>query len=434
MPGHDDILQLPNLPGQTLSGSVRLPGDKALAHRILILAAMARGETLIRGLPAGDDVDATCRCLSALGVTVERCDDAARVVGLGRGCFTTPKAPLDCGASASTMRMLMGAVAGRGRAATFTGDETLLRRPMDRVARALAGTGATVTWEDVEGRPPCTVRSAKVPRPQIYALPVPSGQVKTALILAALGAAGRTEIAGRIDSRDHTERLVPRLGGRLVTSGGRIIVEGGPLEAVAYSLPGDPSSAAFLAAAAALLPGSQVQMPGVLSNPTRTGFFEALRWMGGDVRVTGERDTEGEPVANYEIRHAVLHGIEIPASVIPFMIDEIPILAVLATQARGVTVIHGVGEARLKETDRVAATVEELGKMGAALRAEGDDLVVEGPTPLHGAILDARGDHRTAMSLALAARVARGRSRLSGARAVDKSWPGFFATLDELSR
>ena len=270
-------------------------------------------------------------------------------------------------------------------------------------------------------------------RPQVYDLPVPSGQVKTALILAALGAEGRTEITGRIDSRDHTERLVPRMGGRLVTSGGRIMVEGGPLEAVAYSLPGDPSSAAFVAAAAALLEGSRVQLPGVLANPTRTGFFDALRWMGGDIEITNERDAEGEPIADFEIRYDTLQGIEIPASAIPYMIDEIPILAVLATQARGMTVIHGVGEARLKETDRIAAAVEELGKMGASLRAEGDALVVEGPTPLRGAALDARGDHRTAMSLALAARVARGRSSLAGARAVEKSWPGFFEVLEEIT-
>ena len=223
------------------------------------------------------------------------------------------------------------------------------------------------------------------------------------------------------------------MGGRLVASDGRIIIEGGPLEAIAYSLPGDPSSAAFVAAAATLLTGSRVLIPGVLSNPTRTGFFDALSWMGGDIQVTGEKDAEGEPVADYEIRHHALHGIEVPASVIPFIIDEIPILALLATQARGVTVIRGVAEARLKETDRVAAAVEELGKMGAAIRAEDDVLVVEGPTPLQGTDLDARGDHRTAMTLALAARVAKGRSRLFGARTVDKSWPGFFAALDELS-
>ncbi len=433
MHGSDDILELPSLSGRNLTGTVQVPGDKALAHRILILAAMARGETLVRGLPAGEDVDATCRCLTALGVTLERCDDAARVVGLGKGSFAVPTAPLDCGASASTMRMLMGAVAGRGQSATFTGDASLRRRPMDRVARALTGAGATVTWEDAEGLAPCTVRAAAVPRPQLYELPVPSGQVKTALILAALGAAGRTEISGRIDSRDHTERLVPRMGGRLVTTGGRIMVEDSSLEAIAYSLPGDPSSAAFIAAAAALLPGSRVQLPGVLANPTRTGFFDALRWMGGDIEITAERDAEGEPVADYEIRYDALQGIEIPASAIPFMIDEIPVLAVLATQAKGVTVIRGAGEARLKETDRIAAALEELGKMGAALRADGDALIVEGPTPLRGAALDARGDHRTAMSLALAARVAKGRSSLAGAGAVDKSWPGFFNALEELS-
>jgi len=429
----DEIMELPNLPGRNIAGTVQVPGDKAVAHRILILGAVARGETLIRGLPDGEDVDATCRCLDALGVTLERCEDAARVVGLGRRSFTVPAAPLDCAASASTMRMLMGAVAGRGREATFTGDETLRRRPMDRMAKALAGAGATMTWEEEEGYPPCTLRASSSSLAQTYELPVPSGQVKTALILAALGAKGRTEITGRIDSRDHTERLVPRMGGKLVVNDGRITVEGGLLEGVAYSLPGDPSSAAFLAAAATLLPGSRVRLPGVLANPTRTGFFDALRWMGGDVRVSGERHVEGEPVVDYEIRHGTLHGIEIPPSAIPFMIDELPVLSLLATQARGVTVFRGVAEARLKETDRVAAAVEELGKMGAALRAEGDSLVVEGPTTLHGADLDARQDHRTAMSLALAARFARGRSHLSGARAVDKSWPGFFRILEELS-
>jgi 3-phosphoshikimate 1-carboxyvinyltransferase len=433
MRGHDDILDLPSLPGRNLSGSLRVPGDKALGHRILILGAMARGKTLIRGLPAGADIDTTCKGLQSLGVALERCEDAAQVVGMGRRRFSVPKWPIDCGASASTMRMLMGAVAGAGTEAAFTGDASLQRRPMDRVAQALAGAGATMTWEGEEGYAPCTLHAAGTPRPQSYHLPVPSGQVKTALILAALGARGRTEITGRIDSRDHTERLVPRLGGRLVTSGDRIIIEGGPLEAVAYSLPGDPSSAAIIAAAAALLEGSRVQLPGVLTNPTRTGFFDALRWMGGDVQLTHERDAEGEPVADYEIRFSALQGIEIPASAIPYMIDEIPVLAVLATQARGVTVIRGVSEARLKETDRISAAVEELAKMGASLRAEGDALVIEGPTPLRGGDLDARGDHRTAMSLALAARVARGRSRLLGARAVDKSWPGFFSALEELT-
>ena len=434
MTGRDDSIELPSQPVRPLSGTVRVPGDKALAHRILILGAMARGETLVRGLPDCEDVDATCRCLTALGVSIERCEDAARVTGRAPGGFKTPAVPLDCGASASTMRMLMGAVAGQGRRATFTGDASLRSRPMDRVAQALAGTGATVTWSAEDGYPPATVRAAPAPRGQIYTLPVPSGQVKTALIFAALGADGRTEISGRTDSRDHTERLVPRMGGRLVVSEGRIIVEGGPLEGIAHSLPADPSSAAFLAAAATLLPGSRLILPGVLANPTRTGFFDALRWMGGDVRITGEREVSGEPVADLEIRAAELHGIDIPASAIPFMIDEIPILAVLATQARGVTIIRGAAEARLKETDRVAAAVVELGAMGAALHIEGDALAVEGPTPLGGASLNARGDHRTAMSLAVAARIARGRSRLADARAADKSWPGFYRVLEELAK
>jgi 3-phosphoshikimate 1-carboxyvinyltransferase len=412
---------------------VRVPGDKALAHRTLILGAMARGETLVRGLPPCDDVEATCRCLKALGVAVERCEDAARVRGLGVRRFSVPVAPLDCGASASTMRMLTGAVSGRGGPTSFVGDATLRRRPMDRIADALAGAGAQVRWEVEPGFAPFTLLPGAPLRAWSCELPIASAQVKTAVILAALGARGRTEITGRIDSRDHTERLVPRMGGRLVVTPGRIVVEGGALEGIARSLPGDPSAAAILAGAAALLPGSRLRLPRLLVNPTRTGFLDALRWMGGDVQSSGEEESEGEPVADVEVRYAELRGIEVPATAVPFLIDEIPILAVVATQARGVTVIHGAGEARVKESDRIMAAVEELSRMGASLRAEDDALIVEGPTPLHGAALDARGDHRVAMSLAVAARIARGRSTLTGWQVTSKSWPGFFKVLEGLA-
>jgi len=410
--------------------SVRLPGDKSIAHRVLMLGAMASGTTYAKGVPTNHDIDSTVRCLKGLNVSCDRSGDSVSIVGLGRRRFPVPHAPLDCGASASTLRMLLGLITARGRKATLSGDASLCRRPIDRVIEPLAMMGAIFDASDKNRFAPVTIISPEKVQPIEYELGVASAQVKTAIIMAALGVPkGRTVIRGAIQSRDHTERLVPRMGGSVVVTPGTIMVEGSDLKAIATTIPGDPSTAAFYAAAAAVLKDSRLTLRSVCTNPTRTGFFEALAWMGAEVTVEDLADTEAEPAGDITVKSAALRSITVEEDVIPMLVDEVPLLMLLGVFAEGETVIKGISELRIKESDRVSCVVDNLRRMGAEIDVVGDSVTILGGRKLHGANLDPRGDHRMSMMFTVAALAATGDSLISGVECEAKSNPQFFQTL-----
>ena len=418
-----------------LSGSVTVPGDKSIAHRILILGSYARGTTFARGVPQNDDIEATMRCLAALGVQCERADDAVSVVGLGDRRYKAPAQPLDCGGSATTMRLLMGAVVARGRGAVFAGDDSLMSRPMDRVAHPMRMMGAGFQGNGDRLYPPVRVTTPENLEPMEYKLEVASGQLKTAIILAGLGVPkGRTVISGAINSRDHTERLVPQMGGSLVVTDDSIIVERSELRGLAHKVPGDVSTAAFFAAAAALLEDSRIQIRSICTNPTRMGFFEALSWMGGDVTVDESALWGREPVGDVTVRSSPLRGIEIHEDAVPFLIDEVPLVMLLGCFAEGQTIVRGVSELRIKESDRISCAVEGLTRMGADIEVGEDWVRVNGTGKLRGAELEPWGDHRMAMMFTIAAMAATGDSVVRDVDCEAKSFPEFYENIQRCLR
>jgi len=435
-------MQLHVTPGNPLCGEAHLPGDKSIAHRALIAAALAEGESTVLGFDALDDGLHTLQALRSCGVRIEA--HGARTLHVwGRGLrgLQEPAAPLDCGASGTTMRLLAGLLAGQPLTATLDGQEGLRRRPMGRVTAPLALMGARIEGPDGGCHAPFTVHGGAL-RGIDYTLPVASAQVKSALLLAAINAEGETVLHSPASTRDHTERMLARLGVPIAVEGTTVRCRPArPWPGTAFDLPGDLSAAAFLLAAVSLVPGSEVLLHDVGLNPTRTGFLDALRTMGGNVQViagdgpqtTGHGQlTSGEPRGDLLVRAARLGAIKVGGALIPNLIDELPILAVLATQAQGTTVVCNAAELRVKESDRIAALAEGLTAMGATFQATADGFVIRGPTPLRGALVDAQGDHRIAMALAVAGLIARGETVIGGAEAVTKSFPGFAATLRSL--
>ena len=402
-----------------LRGALEVPGDKSVAHRALILGALAEGRLVVRGLPSGQDVASTRRCLEALGVVIREQGAALVVEGRGPGGLAAPAGPLDCGNSGSTMRFLMGVLSGHPFESVLTGDASLSRRPMERVAAPLRGMGAEI--ETTQGHAPVTVRGRRPLKGLRYRLPVPSAQVKTAVLLAGLFAEGETSVEDPFGTRDHTERMLSFLG------------RPGPLRSEkALSVPGDPSSAAFLAAAAVLVPGSEVIVRRVLLNPGRLGFFEALREMGG--RVSWERGGQQarEEVGDITAAAGPLTPLRLAAERVPGLVDEAPLLAVLCACADGESRLEGLGELRLKESDRLEGTAAGLRALGADARADGDALVVRGPTLWRPGAVETWGDHRLAMAFAVAALAGAGPVELSDAACAAVSYPSFFDDLGRL--
>jgi 3-phosphoshikimate 1-carboxyvinyltransferase len=418
-----------------IAGSLSGPGDKSIAHRVLILGAMARGTTYARNVPVGGDIVSTMKCLDALGARCDRVGDAVSVRGLGRNRFRSPAMPLDCGGSATALRLLLGAIAGKGGEAVLEGDETLRRRPMARVTVPLTRMGTQISAQGAQAYPPIHLVAPDALEPLSYELDVASAQVKSALILAALCVPrGRSVLTGLIHSRDHTERLIPKMGGALVVTDEAIIIEKSDLNAIAVTIPGDVSTAAFYAAAAALLPNSQLHIRNVCTNPTRMGFFEALTWMGGNVTVEDATDGDREPAGDIIVKAAPLRGIEIHREAIPYLIDEVPLVMLLACFAEGDTLLHGTSELRLKESDRIGCAVEGLTRMGADIEVGEDWVRVHGGKTLTGAQLDPWGDHRMSMMFTVAAHAATGDSRVLNVECEDKSCPGFYERFTELLR
>jgi 3-phosphoshikimate 1-carboxyvinyltransferase len=415
------------VPGGPLRGSCTVPGDKSISHRALFLAAIARGTCAIDDLAPGEDVRSTAACLAALGARIALRGGGAMVQG---GALSPPRDVLFCGNSGTTARLLAALTAGAGTGGRLDGDASLRARPMRRVLDPLAAMGAHFTGE----RLPLEVAAGQTLHGAAHVLPVASAQVKTALLLAGLHASGITSVREPAPSRDHTERMLPAFGVELLRENGAIAVRG-PVRPVAppsLRVPGDPSSAAFVLAAALLVPGSDVTVTGVGLNPTRTGFLRVLARMGAELEVTPEGDAGGEPVGRIRARHGPLSATTVGAEEIPALIDEVPLLAAIATAADGRTEIRGAGELRVKESDRLARVAAGLTALGARVEELPDGLAIDGPSPLSGARVDGSPDHRLVMTFAVAALRARGASAIDGAAWAAISFPTFAATLARL--
>jgi 3-phosphoshikimate 1-carboxyvinyltransferase len=415
-------------PASRFRGDFALPGDKSLCHRLAILAALAGGDSRIGNFSTAGDCDSTLRCLALLGVEAARDGAAVNIRGTGAAGLAAPPGPLPAGNSGSTLRMLAGVLAGRPFPATITGDASLCRRPVERVARPLRAMGARV--DTVGGNPPLTVHGGRLHGVE-WTLEVPSAQVKTAILLAGLQAEGATRVREDRASRDHTERLLPAFGVAVeVAADGTLAVRGReePLRPLVWEAPGDVSSAAFLVVAALIRPDSRVRVGGVLLNPGRTAFLDVLRRMGADVEWHAD-STAPEPVGWIEARSSRLRGVEVAPELVPALIDEVPALAVAAACAEGTTRFTGAAELRVKESDRISAMAEGLQRMGAHVVEHADGLTVAGGAPLHGAEVRSHGDHRIAMALAVAALAASGDTRLEEAACASISFPEFYDLL-----
>ena len=408
---------------QPLSGKIEVPGDKSISHRALILAAMAEGDSVIENLSGGEDVRATWRCLQQLGVVSSSRGGRVTVKGRGWRGLRDPAGMLDAGNAGRTMRLLAAVVAGNPVLAGLTGGDSLRGRPMGRVAAPLRAMGADVTLGKGDCAP-MTVRGGAL-KGIDFKSPVASAQVKSAVLLAGLLASGRTSVTEPALSRDHTERLLPLFGVEPRRTGLTVSVPGGyKLAKVSLTVPGDPSSAAFWVVGALLAPGSELAVAGVGLNPTRIGFIDVLRRMGGRIDLAPEPG-QGEPWGRITARFSPLHGVDVEAHEIPALIDEVPILALAATQAEGPSRFRGLAELRHKESDRLAAVVELLTALGGEARAEGDDLLVRGPGPLRGARVLSHGDHRIAMTALIAGLISQGEVIVDDTECVKISYPGF---------
>ena len=410
--------------GGPLRGDIRVPGDKSVSHRAVMLGALAEGTTRVHGFLEGEDTRATARAFERMGVRIEAPAGAERIVhGVGlhalHGAGT-----IDCGNAGTGMRLLAGVLAGQEFDSVLAGDASLSARPMARVIEPLQRMGARIEASD-GGRPPLQVHGGQVLQGIDYALPVASAQVKSALLLAGLYARGTTTVREPHPTRDYTERMLAAFGWRVRFEPGHASLDGGHrLRATEVHVPADFSSAAFFIVAATVVPGSELRLPAVGMNPRRIGLLHVLRAMGADITQYDPRTSGGEPVADLLVRHAPLHGIEVPEAWVPDMIDEFPALFVAAAAARGRTVVRGAAELRVKESDRIAAMAHGLRALGVSVDEAPDGAAIEGGR-LRGGRIDSRGDHRIAMSFAVAAQLADGPVEINDVANVATSFPGF---------
>ncbi|HUJ60775.1 MAG TPA: 3-phosphoshikimate 1-carboxyvinyltransferase [Kofleriaceae bacterium] len=420
-----------------LAGSVTVPGDKSIGHRALLFSLLSHTRVRVRGLGDGADNGRSARAIAALGATVERDGDAIAITGTGLVGMRAPAAPIDCGNSGTTIRLLCGLLAGQRFRTTLFGDDSLSKRPMRRVIEPLERMGAVIEAA-AGGTPPLHIGPAPGPlRPIRYTLPMASAQVKTALLLAALCADGATAVTEPGPSRDHSERMLAYLGAPLVVAGRTTTVDtrgwDRRLAGASFDVPGDPSSSAFLVAAAVVAGACELRLPGVCTNPTRTGFLDAIAAMGGEVAREDASSAGPEPTATLVVRGGPheLRATEIAGELAVRSIDELPVLAVIAARARGTTVVRDAEELRVKESDRIATTCAMLRAFGIACEARPDGFAVEGrpDRPLEPGRVHAQGDHRIAMAAAIAGLVATGPTTIDDADNVATSYPGFAAAL-----
>lgn len=433
---HGEPVPLASVKSGPLKGEVAVPGDKSISHRALMLGALATGRTRIRGLLESEDVINTARAVTAMGAPAEKAGEIWEVLGRGIGGLRQPDGPVDFGNSGTGARLMMGVIAPHDIAATMVGDASLSKRPMARVLGPLKTMGLAVD-EDRE-RLPLTIRGTSGLTPIRYVLPVPSAQVKSAVLLAGLGTAGETSVVEREPTRDHTERMLRHFGAVVTAEpdpeGTRITVRGQPeLAGRDVTVPGDPSSAAFLIAAALIVPGSDVTVRGVLTNPTRTGLYTTFREMGADVAFLNEREEGGEPVADIRARYSRLSGVAVPAERAPAMIDEYPMLAVVAAFAEGATRMEGLAELKVKESDRLAATAAGLAANGVSALAEGDTLTVEGMSRVPGGgIVATHLDHRMAMAFLVMGLASEAPVTVDDTAMIATSFPAFRTLMEEI--
>jgi 3-phosphoshikimate 1-carboxyvinyltransferase len=413
-------------PARKLDGEIRVPGDKSISHRALILGSIASGRSRLRGLSGGADVQSTMRCVREVGAQF----DGVVLDGCGLHGLRKAKGALDCGNSGTTMRLLAGLLAAQDFESQLIGDESLSRRPMDRVVAPLGEMGAAASW------PPLRVGGRTPLHGFSHTMAVPSAQVKSAILIAALFADGATSVVEPVKTRDHTELMLRAMGAAVETEGLRVAIEpASRLEPLDLDVPGDLSAAAFWLVAAGLMPGSHLRLEGTGVNPTRTAFVNVLRECGFRIDVSRPRFAGGEPVGDLEtqtVQRANRRPVEVTGGMAAEMIDELPVLAVAATQMPGRSVISGAAELRVKESNRIAAMEEGLTAMGADITAAEDGWVIHGPRQLEGARVSAHGDHRVAMALAVAGLIADGRTEIEGAECVEISYPEFFDHLEYL--
>jgi 3-phosphoshikimate 1-carboxyvinyltransferase len=415
-------------PARSFRGTFRMPGDKSITHRAFLFGALADGLTTIEGASGGDDCASTRRCLAALGVRFESNGGASPIRVQGGAPLVRPAAALDCGNSGTTLRLLMGVLAASGFETELAGDESLNRRPMERVARPLRQMGARI--ETTDGRPPVRV-SGKALHGASVTPEAASAQIKSAILLAALGAEGKTTVHEPVPTRDHTERMIRLFGGRIFRSDSEISILGPQrLTGTRVAIPGDPSSAAPFVVAALILPDSEVTIEGVLLNPHRIRYLDVLREMGADIETTITSAADAEPAGRIVARSSSLKGVSIAPLDVPAVVDELPILAVAGALAAGRLEVRGASELRVKESDRIAAMVEGLGALGVSIEELEDGFRVEGGRPLRGAPVRSHADHRIAMALSVAALAAQGDTEVAGAEAVSISLPSFFPELE----
>lgn len=416
----------------SLRGRTRVPADKSISHRALLLGCLANGPSEVHGFPSSGDCRATLDCVRALGIDIELENKTTLIIhGRDLRGLRKPSQPLDCGRSATTMRLLAGILAGQSFDSVLIGDPQLLRRPMGRIVLPLRQMGACITTTD--GRAPLEIQGTKLSARE-HVLPVASAQVKSAILLAGLYADGRTIVRQPGPARDHTERMLAAIGANVEISDLTVALTPGPspLSPLQLPIPGDISSACFPLVGALLLPGSKVTVEDIGLNPTRTGLLDVLGQMGTGIEIASRREQGGEPVGDVTARGSDLHRAQVSGDTVVRMIDEFPLLAVAATQAQGATIVRDAAELRVKETDRIAVISAELGKMGADIKPQSDGFVVVGPRPLHGAVVDSHGDHRIAMALAVAALIAEGETTVQNTACIRDSFPNFVETMQRI--
>ena len=415
-----------------LRGTIRVPGDKSISHRSIIFGSLAKGETKVYDILRGEDVLSTIQVFRDLGVSIQDDGDVIRIQGVGFQGLQVPTAPLDMGNSGTSIRLISGVLAGQDFSVTMVGDDSLSKRPMDRVAIPLRQMGVEIAGQGERDCPPLHEKGTHQLQPIHYRLPVASAQVKSALIFAAIQAEGKSTIIEKEKTRDHTEDMILQFGGEIQVDGKTIHIQGGQeFKGQTVIVPGDISSAAFWLVAGLILPDSVIKIENVSINQTRTGILDVIQEMGGDLTVE-DRD-EKAVSASLTVKTSSLKGIRIDGELIPRLIDELPIIALLATQANGQTVIADAEELRVKETDRIQVVADSLNAMGANVVPTEDGMIITGPTPLHGADLETFGDHRIGMMAAIAALlVSEENVMLDRAEAINTSYPSFFEDLETL--
>jgi 3-phosphoshikimate 1-carboxyvinyltransferase len=418
----------------SLRGPIEVPGDKSISHRAVMFGAIANGTTTISNFLAGEDCLSTIDCFRKLGVSITQNGSEVVVEGKGIGGLQEPTEILNVGNSGTTTRLLLGILAGCSFHACLIGDESIAKRPMARVTNPLREMGAKIDGREHGNYTPLSIRGGNLQAIR-YTSPVASAQVKSAILLAGLMADGTTTVIEPHKSRDHTERMLKAFGGEVVVDGLTVSVTGKQqLKGAHIDVPGDISSAAFFLVAGAIVPNSEITLKNVGLNPTRTGIIDVLKQMGADIAIENIRNEESEPMGDITVRTSELKGIEIGGELIPRLIDEIPIIALLATQAEGTTVIKDASELRVKETDRIATVVSELSQLGADIEATEDGMIIRGKTKLkaNNIVVDSYGDHRIGMMLAIAACITEGNLILNRSEAIAVSYPNFFEHLQLL--